>query len=124
MDFISDFVSRVNIASSKGALLVEVRKSSIIFSLLTSLESTFLIRGFKENKNTYSVFLKYSKGFPVIRELTRISKRSKRVYAGKGGVGNSFYKDRFYLLSTSTGIIVKSGFDMVQQGGEVILKVN
>lgn len=74
-------------------------------------------------KKSLKVFLKYVDGESVIHEITRMSKPSRRLYAGStrikpviGGLGLS-------ILTTNKGIISHLDAQALGVGGEVICTV-
>jgi len=127
MDYLSDFISRLNLANKQGRLQISVRRSHFIVRILACLEEGHLIRGYSLGSKEVVVFLKYSKGSPVMRQVTRVSKRSRRVYT-KDLRGQGFWwKNKFFIVSSHNGLVLKSGLDggvLNRVGGEVLFMIN
>ena len=123
-DPISDMLSRIRNAQTQGRTAVDVPASKLRKSVLDVLEREGYIRGYavvdrKTAAPELSVELKYHEGAPVIKEIARVSKPGRRVYAKirdlpkfYGGLGIS-------ILSTPRGVMSDSEARANNVGGEV-----
>lgn len=69
------------------------------------------------------VFLKYVDGESVIHEITRVSKPSRRRYAGAGNIRPVIGGLGVSILTTNKGILTNRKAKELQVGGEVICTV-
>ncbi len=127
-DVISDSITRIRNALSVGKETVNITYSKGMVSILKMLEEEGYIqdssvvdirKGIKE----IIVTLKYYNGLPVIKEIKRVSKPSRRVYVGvhdipliRNGLGCT-------ILSTSKGILSNNKAKELNVGGEIICSV-
>ncbi|NNF77952.1 MAG: 30S ribosomal protein S8, partial [Rhizobiales bacterium] len=86
-DPIADMLTRIRNAQMRGKSKVATPASRIRGSVLDVLESEGFIRGYAavehgSGKSEFEIELKYYEGEPVIREISRVSKPGRRVYAG------------------------------------------
>lgn len=127
-DPLGDMLSRIRNAQSQGRTAVDVPASKLRKSVLDVLEREGYIRGYvtvdaKATVPAFSVELKYHEGEPVIKEIARVSKPGRRVYAKirdlpkfYGGLGIS-------ILSTPRGVMSDSEARAQNVGGEVLCTV-
>lgn len=126
MDPISDMLTRI-----RNAVLVKKDKvmipfSRIKFEIAKIMEAEKFIAGIEvlEKERQMKISLRYSEdGFPTVRNLKRVSKPGKRVYAGKeelprvlGGIGIA-------IISTSQGLLTVGEARKRGLGGEVICEI-
>ena len=88
-DPIGDMLTRIRNAQERGKSKVSTPHSKLRENVLNVLQGEGFIRGFAvvqqgNNKAEIEVELKYFDGAPVIRELQRVSKPGRRVYASVG----------------------------------------
>ena len=76
-----------------------------------------------EKKNNISVDLKYNKGIPVIKEITRISKPGRRVYTRADSIPRIQNGLGIAIMSTSKGIMTDNEARKENLGGEILCKV-
>jgi small subunit ribosomal protein S8 len=124
-DPISDLITRIRNAQMRAKPKVSTPGSKMRANVLEVLKSEGYIRGYASvehasGRNELEIELKYFDGEPVIREIERVSKPGRRVYAGKdrlprvlGGMGVA-------ILSTSTGLITSRTAEEKGIGGEVV----
>lgn len=74
-------------------------------------------------KKSLKIFLKYVEGESVIHELTRISKPSRRFYAGSNGIKPVISGLGLSIITTSKGVISHKKAEAMNVGGEVICTV-
>ncbi|MBN8531586.1 MAG: 30S ribosomal protein S8 [Alphaproteobacteria bacterium] len=127
-DPIADMLTRIRNGQQARIAAVNCPSSKQLLGVLAVLEQEGYIRGFEESeeapgRKVVKIMLKYYEGEPVVKELKRVSKPGRRVYASigtlpkiKNGLGIS-------ILSTSKGIL--SDYDARQQnvGGELLCSV-
>ena len=77
----------------------------------------------ESNKPSLHVDLKYNNGLPVIREISRISKPGRRVYAKAETIPRIQNGLGLAIVSTSKGIMSDNEARTQKIGGEIICKV-
>jgi small subunit ribosomal protein S8 len=127
-DTVADMLTRIRNGQHAYLPKVTMPYSRKLQDICVVLEREGYIKGVKivelsKNKRDLEVELKYFEGQPVIKEIKRISKCGRRIYAPttklpkvRNGLGIS-------ILSTSKGVL--SDFEARQQsvGGEVLCSV-
>jgi small subunit ribosomal protein S8 len=102
--------------------------SRIRANVLDVLKDEGYIRGYSttelgNGRTEFDIELKYFDGQPVIREIARVSKPGRRVYAAVDGmprVGNGL---GITIVSTSKGVMADHAAREANVGGEVLCKV-
>ena len=126
-DPVGDLLTRIRNAQMRNKSKVSSPNSRLRESVLEVLKTEGYIRGYavveREGRSEIEIELKYFDGEPVIRELERISKPGRRVYARKdrphrvlGGMGVA-------ILSTSSGVVTGRRAQELGVGGEVLCYV-
>ena len=126
-DPISDMISRVKNAHSRGHQEVIFSASIIKFGICMVLESEGFIKKAEimgdKPKQEIKLTLKYFEDLPVIKEFDRASKPGLRKYFSsdqipsvKGGLGTA-------IMTTSIGIITSDKAKKEKVGGELICTV-
>ncbi len=128
-DPIGDMLSRIRNGQAAGRSAVPVPASKMRGSVLEVLKREGYIRGYSWTERKaggsaeYTIELKYSEGAPVIKEITRVSKPGRRVYAKikdlpkiYGGLGIS-------ILSTPQGVMSDAEARAANVGGEILCRV-
>ena len=127
-DPISDLLTRIRNGQLRGMAKIKSPNSRQRISVLDVLQSEGYIRGyteveFKDGHRELEIELKYHEGRPVIRELKRVSKPGRRVYASvkellpyRQGLGVS-------IVSTPQGVMSDSTAREKNVGGEVLCHV-
>ena len=126
-DPISDMISRVKNAQSRGHKEVLFNSSKIKLGICKVLESKGYIKQVEvigeKPKEEIKVILKYFEDAPVIKEFNRASKPGLRKYFSfdqiplvKGGLGTA-------IMPTSQGIISSDQAKKEKLGGELICTV-
>ena len=126
-DPISDMISRVKNAQSRGHKEVIFSASIIKFGICKVLESEGFIKKAEimgdKPKQDIKLTLKYFEDLPVIKEFDRASKPGLRKYFSsdqipsvKGGLGTA-------IMTTSIGIITSDKAKKEKVGGELICTV-
>ena len=128
VDPIGDMISRIRNAQMRSLSKVLIPNSKFRAKILDVLKQEGYILDYKfiddsENKNILSVDLKYSNGMPVIREIKRISKPGRRIYAKAESIPKIQNGLGLAIVSTSKGIMTDNDARNKKIGGEIICKV-
>ena len=127
-DPLGDMLTRIRNAQMRGKSIVISPASALRARVLEVLLSEGYIRGYEKKSTSngqgeFEISLKYYEGEPVIRELKRVSKPGRRVYASvknlprvRNGLGIS-------VLSTPKGIMADHDARDANVGGEVLFTV-
>ena len=127
-DPIGDMITRIRNAQLRALYNVKIPSSKFRAKILEVLKQEGYISNYKllsesKNKSSLVVDLKYHNGLPVIKEIKRVSKPGRRIYARadsiskiKNGLGVS-------IVSTSKGIMSDNDARMKNIGGEIICRV-
>lgn len=127
-DPLSDMLTRIRNGQSARLPKITAPYSKLLESVCKVLTDEGYIRGYKvveagTNKKDLSVELKYDAGQPVIRELKRISKPGRRVYAQIKGLGTFYNGLGIKILSTPQGVMADHKAKAANVGGEVLCQV-
>ena len=127
-DPISDLITRIRNAQMRSKSKVSTPGSKMRENVLEVLKTEGYIRGYatlehSSGRSEIESELKYFDGEPVIREIERVSKPGRRVYASvkalprvNNGLGIS-------VLSTPKGIMADHSARDANVGGEVLFTV-
>ena len=124
-DPIADMFVRIKNAQRARRESVLFPYSSTKYDIAKLLESRQfigdIVRRGKKNKRALEIKLKYeTSGEGRIRELRRISKPSRRMYAGYKELRASQRGSGFYIVSTPAGIVDDKKARELKVGGEVL----
>ena len=127
-DPIGDMITRIRNAQLRTLYNVKVPSSKYRAKILDVLKQEGYISNYKllphsKNKNSLVVDLKYYKGLPVIKEIKRISRPGRRVYAKADTIPKIQNGLGLAIVSTSMGIMSDSDARMKKVGGEIICRV-
>ncbi len=127
-DPLGDMLTRIRNGQGARKATIVVLYSKLHEAVCTVLQDEGFIRGYKvvdlgNNKKEISVELKYDAGQPVIRELKRISKPGRRVYAQIKGLGQFYNGLGIKILSTPQGVMSDHKARAANVGGEVLCQV-
>ncbi|MCP5080914.1 MAG: 30S ribosomal protein S8 [Alphaproteobacteria bacterium] len=127
-DPIADMLTRIRNAQMRGKSKVATPASRIRGSVLDVLESEGFIRGYAavehgSGKSEFEIELKYYEGEPVIREISRVSKPGRRVYAGVKNLPTVYNGLGISILSTPKGVMSDGEARTQNVGGEVLCTV-
>ena len=127
-DPIGDMLTRIRNAQERGKSKVSTPHSKLRENVLNVLQGEGFIRGFAvvqlgNNKAEIEVELKYFDGAPVIRELHRVSKPGRRVYASVTALPTVYNGLGISILSTPKGVMSDSDARAQNVGGEVLCPV-
>ena len=129
IDPISDMFTRIRNAQNVFFKDVTFQYSNLKCDILKLLQSEGFINGYEvmnetESKKEIKVFLKYDeKGTPLIENIKRVSKSSKRIYLHKKDIYKFLNGFGLLILSTSKGILSGRDARLKNVGGEVIGEV-
>ena len=87
------------------------------------MQSQFCCLADSKNKSTLIVDLKYHNGIPVIKEIKRVSKPGRRVYARADSISKIKNGLGLAIVSTSIGIMSDNDARTKNVGGEIICRV-
>ena len=127
-DPIGDMITRIRNAQLRTLHNVKVPSSKYRAKILDVLKQEGYISNYKllphsKNKNSLVVDLKYYKGLPVIKEIKRISRPGRRVYARADSIPKIQNGLGLAIVSTSMGIMSDSDARIKKVGGEIICRV-
>ena len=127
-DPISDLLTRIRNAQERGKSKVSSPASRLRERVLEVLQHEGFIRGFTtvqqgSGKAEIEIELKYFDGAPVIRELQRVSKPGRRVYASVETLPTVFNGMGISILSTPKGVMSDAEARTQNVGGEVLCTV-
>ena len=126
-DPLGDMFTRIRNAQMRKKAKVSTPGSKIRQRVLDVLQAEGYIRGYstieQDGRSEFEIELKYYDGEPVIREIERVSKPGRRVYASvknlprvNNGLGIS-------VLSTPKGIMADHDARDANVGGEILFTV-
>jgi small subunit ribosomal protein S8 len=126
-DPISDLITRIRNAQQRAKSKVSTPGSHLRERVLEVLKSEGYIRGYasveKEGRSEIEIELKYFEGAPVIREIERVSKPGRRVYASVKNLPRVANGLGVAVLSTPKGVMADHDARDANVGGEVLFTV-
>ena len=127
-DPIGDMISRIRNAQMRALYNVKIPGSKFREKILEVLKQEGYISNYKllsesNNKNSLIVDLKYHNGLPVIKEIKRISKPGRRIYAKANSIPKIQNGLGLAIVSTSKGIMSDNDARIKKIGGEIICRV-
>ena len=128
VDPIGDMISRIRNAQMRLLNNVKIPSSKFREKILSVLKKEGYISDYKllsdtKNKNNLSVDLKYNNGLPVIKEIKRVSKPGRRIYARATSIPKIQNGLGLAIVSTSKGIMSDNEARNQNIGGEIICRV-
>jgi small subunit ribosomal protein S8 len=126
-DTISDFLTRIRNASAARHKSVDVPSSNLKVAIAEILKDQGYIQDFSKSEDgkqgVLSLKLRYYYGQPVIREIQRVSKPGRRIYAAvdrlprvRNGLGIA-------IISTPRGVMTDKKARSENVGGEVLCTI-
>ena len=126
-DTIADFLTRIRNASAAKHKTMSVPSSKLKIAIAEILKDQGFIADFENDsegpQGTLHVKLRYYYGQPVIREIRRVSKPGRRVYAAvdklprvRNGLGVA-------IISTPRGVMTDKQARRENVGGEVLCTI-
>ena len=127
-DPIGDMITRIRNAQLRALNNVTIPSSKFRARVLDVLKREGYISNYKslsdnKNKESLLVDLKYSNGLPVIKEIKRISKPGRRIYAKADSISKIQNGLGLAIVSTSMGIMSDNDARTKNIGGEIICRV-
>jgi small subunit ribosomal protein S8 len=127
-DPLGDMLTRIRNAQMRGKSTTRTPASKVRRWVLDVLKAEGYIRGYEEVKAEnglpeIEISLKYFDGRPVIRELKRVSKPGRRVYAGVSEMPQVRQGLGVAILSTPKGVMSDAQARTSNVGGEVLCTV-
>jgi small subunit ribosomal protein S8 len=128
MDPISDMLTRIKNAQAAKQETVIIPYSKFKMEVARALEKHFFVKNIerhgKKNKKKIEISLAYDdKKNPIIREICRISKQSRRVYRKVNELKPVRQGHGIAVLSTPKGVLSDKEAKEQHVGGEVICEV-
>jgi len=127
-DPIGDMLTRIRNAQTRLLHNVKIPGSKFRAKILDVLKKEGYISDYKivNDSNmigSLSVDLKYDNGLPVIKEINRISKPGRRIYAKASSIPKIQNGLGVAIVSTSKGIMTDNEARNQKIGGEIICRV-
>lgn len=127
-DPLGDMLTRIRNAQMRNRSTTRTPASKLRKWVLDVLLSEGYIRGYEEvssaeGRPEFEVSLKYFDGIPVIKELKRISKPGRRVYAGAADIPLVRQGLGLAIVSTSQGVMSDAQARQANIGGEVLCTI-
>ena len=128
VDPIGDMITRIRNAQMRTSDNVTIPNSKFRVRILDVLKQEGYISDYKvqpgiKNKESLLVYLKYNNGLPVIREIKRVSKPGRRIYAKASSIPKIQNGLGLAIVSTSIGIMSDNDARNKNVGGEIICRV-
>ena len=127
-DPLGDMLTRIRNAQMRKSAKVSTPGSSLRQHVLDVLQAEGYIRGysttdFDNGRSEFEIELKYYDGEPVIREIERISRPGRRVYASVKNIPRVANGLGVSILSTPKGVMSDAEARDQNVGGEVLCRV-
>ena len=127
-DPLGDMLTRIRNAGMRRKGKVQTPGSRLRAHVLDVLESEGYIRGYStteygNGRTEFEIELKYYDGQPVIREISRVSKPGRRVYAAVDALPRVANGLGVSILSTPKGVMADHSARENHVGGEVLCTV-
>lgn len=127
-DPIADMLTRIRNAQMRGKSTVRTPSSKLRAWVLDVLKDEGYIRGYEKvtaanGQPELEISLKYFEGTPVIREIRRVSKPGRRVYAGVKDIPSVRQGLGVSIVSTPKGVMSDAAARSANVGGEVLCTV-
>jgi len=128
MDRIADMLTRIRNAQVAGLEKVEMPASSILNALAEILKEEGYVQAVKaynhKGNKQLRLILRYDdEGKPVIREIKRVSKPGRRVYANSDELPRVKSGYGMAIVSTSHGVMTDKRARAAHIGGEILCTV-
>ena len=128
IDPLGDMIARIHNAQMRNKSKVSTPGSRLRERVLEVLKSEGYIRGFaavehKDGRTELEIELKYFDGAPVIREISRVSKPGRRVYASVRNLPRINNGLGVAIVSTPKGVMADHAAREANVGGEILCTV-
>jgi small subunit ribosomal protein S8 len=127
-DPLGDMLTRIRNGLMRGKGKISTPNSKLRARVLDVLQAEGYIRGYSQvdfgtGKSELEIELKYYEGSPVIREIVRVSKPGRRVYASVKNIPNVANGLGISILSTPKGVMADHDAREQNVGGEVLCQI-
>ena len=127
-DPLGDMIARIHNAQMRNKPRVSTPASKLRVRVLDVLKSEGFIRGYTSVEHTdgrreLDIELKYFDGAPVIREISRVSKPGRRVYASVKALPRINNGLGVAIVSTPKGVMADHDARDANVGGEILCTV-
>ncbi len=127
-DPLGDMIARIHNAQMRNKSKVSTPASRLRMYVLDVLKSEGFIRGYASVEHStghaeLEIELKYFDGEPVIREISRVSKPGRRVYASVKNLPRINNGLGVAILSTPKGVMADHDARDANVGGEILCTV-
>src|ERR1700756_4863579 len=127
-DPLGDLFTRIRNAQMRSKSKVSTPGSRLRASVLEVLRNEGYIRGYStteygNGRTEFEIELKYFDGAPVIREISRVSKPGRRVYAAVEAMPRVANGLGITIVSTPKGVMADHAARDAHVGGDVLCKV-
>ena len=127
-DPIGDLIARITNAQMRKKPKVSTPGSRLRVSVLDVLQNEGYIRGYSkvdhsDGRSELEIELKYFDGQPVIREIVRVSRPGRRVYASVKNIPRVMNGLGVSIISTPKGVMSDAEARDQNVGGEVLCRV-
>jgi small subunit ribosomal protein S8 len=127
-DPLGDMLTRIRNAQMRKTSKVSTPGSQLRRNVLDVLQAEGYIRGYsttdyENGRSEFEIELKYYDGEPVIREIERISRPGRRVYASVKNIPRVANGLGVSILSTPKGVMSDAAARDQNVGGEVLCRV-
>ena len=129
VDPVGGMITRIRNAQLRALNNVTIPSSKFRTRILDILKQEGYIANYrilsnnKNKKESLLVDLKYSHGVPVIKEIKRVSKPGRRIYAKADSIAKIQNGLGLAIISTSMGIMSDNDAKTKNIGGEIICRV-
>ena len=127
-DPLGDMLTRIRNGQSARKQVVNSPASKLRSNVLEVLKREGFIRGYSTDEvrsgvSEVKIELKYQEGEPVIREIRRVSRPGRRVYAEIKDLPGVYNGLGIAILSTPQGVMSDNEARAANVGGEVLCQV-
>jgi small subunit ribosomal protein S8 len=127
-DPIGDMITRIRNAQMRAKSKVSTPASRLRERVLEVLKTEGYIRGYatvahSDGRSEIEIELKYFDGAPVIREIERVSKPGRRVYASVHALPRINNGLGIAVVSTPKGVMADHAAREANVGGEILFTV-
>jgi small subunit ribosomal protein S8 len=127
-DPLGDMLTRIRNAQMRKTAKVSTPGSRLRQNVLDVLKSEGYIRGystvdFANGRSEFEIELKYFDGQPVIRQIERVSRPGRRVYASVKTIPRVMNGLGVSIISTPKGVMSDAEARDQNVGGEVLCRV-
>src|ERR1700687_1590559 len=122
-DPLGDMIARIHNAQMRSKAKVSTPSSRLRMNVLDVLKSEGFIRGYDAGQADLKTDVKFFGGEPVIREISRISKPGRRVYASVKALPRVNNGLGVAILSTPKGVMADHDARDANVGGEILCTV-